>query len=112
MSALSMAMTTARRTNTGLTLYPLDDRRFWLNDIFNDRQGFITPEQAEVIGRHVVDERNYRPERLDDLLARYSGSTGRSVEELSRSYDVRGPLSASRGTYFTLPAHPKVGALA
>ena len=102
--------TTERLWSVGLNLYALSDGRFWLDDVANDRQGFITADQAIVIKRFVKRHTSYSTEPLSALLDEYSANTGRSVEELARPFEIRGPLSAFPGHSFELPAQPASGA--
>lgn len=92
----------SRHWNIGLNLYALSDGRFWLDDVGNDRQGFVTSAQADGVRRHTVRNYEYEAESLDAMLAVYAGNTGRSIEELTSTYSHPGPLYSEPGRPFHL----------
>lgn len=89
----------------GINIYRLDDGRWWLDDVFNDIQGFVSAEQAAVVVREVGRHgraNGYQAELLTDMLEEYGTNSGRTIRELTGIYVPRARLSVFPGKYFTL----------
>ena len=97
----------SRHWNVGLNLYALSDGSYWLDDVGNDAQGFVTQAQADTVRQFTVRSDEYEAEPFALLLARYVTTTGRGVEQLSATYSRQGRLYSEPGRsfYFTTYEH-------
>ena len=93
-------MSLSRHWSVGLNLYALSDGSFWLDDVGNDVQGFVTQAQADAVRQHTVRSQDYEAEAFVFLLARYTTITGRSFEQLSATYSRQGRLYSAPGCPF------------
>lgn len=102
-----VVMSLSRHWSVGLNLYALSDGSFWLDDVGNDVQGFVTQAQADDVRQHTVPSDDYEAEAFALLLARYVTTTGRSFEQLSATYSRRGRLYSEPGRpfYFATDEH-------
>jgi hypothetical protein len=88
-----------RWIGTLINLYELDDSRYWVDDVWNNRQFLIqagTGRQIrQVLGRYLTAYDGYEPEDLDDLQSDYGKPVGYIPPDLPRPYMIRlFPLSS------------------